>query len=56
MAFISEQCATNGCVKAKECAKKLEPDSTNVRVTKFEPTMIYKRFHCIGFERHYLRK
>lgn len=56
MADITELCATNGCQKAQECAKKLEPDSQNVRVSKFSPDIINKRFHCIGFQKHYGRR
>jgi hypothetical protein len=55
VADISELCGTNGCPKARECAKKLDPDSLNVRMTKFEYSSIYKRFHCIRFEKHYRR-
>jgi hypothetical protein len=53
MADIFEQCSTNHCVQAKTCAKKLEPDSLNVRVQKWYPDTIRGRFHCVGYEKVY---
>ena len=56
MAEIFESCATNGCKQAHSCAKKLEPDSLNVRVQKWYPDEIRGRFHCVGYEKVYGRR
>lgn len=56
MAEIFESCATNGCKQAHSCAKKLEPDSLNVRVQKWYPDEIRGRFHCVGYEKFYGRR
>lgn len=56
MAVITELCATNGCPKAGECAKKLEASGLNVSVSKFSPDILRNRFHCVGFQKHYGRR
>lgn len=58
MADIFEQCSTpaHSCKQAHSCAKKLEPDSLNVRVQKWYPDEIRGRFHCVGYEKVYGRR
>lgn len=53
MSDIFEQCSTQHCKQADTCAKKIEPDSLNVRVQKWTPDMIRGRFHCVGYEKVY---
>lgn len=53
MLDIQEHCATNGCKLADSCAKKLEPDSTNIRVQKWSPDVIRGKTYCVGYERVY---
>lgn len=53
MSEIFEQCSTQHCKQADSCAKKIEPDSLNVRVQKWTPDMIRGRFHCVGYEKVY---
>jgi hypothetical protein len=51
MANILEMCGTGGCPKERECAKKLDTNELNVRVSKFSYDVIGKRFNCVGFQK-----
>ena len=53
MQEIQEHCATSGCKLANTCAKKLEPDTTNLRVQKWVPDIIRGKVHCVGYEKVY---
>ena len=55
MPDIIELCGTGGCPKANSCAKKIEPESSNVRVSKFSYDFIHKKFNCTGYQKVYKR-
>lgn len=55
MSYIAELCGTGGCPKANSCAKKLEPASINVRVSKFSYGFVHKKFNCPGYQKVYKR-